>query len=103
VPLTISFARTPEQRAIMEFVFTQSTFERPFVMAPEVPAERVEAVRSAFATMIRDQAFLAEAEKMHLEVVDPMTGTELQATIARLMATPADIVEKTRSAIVPKR
>ena len=103
VPLTIDFARTPEARAVLDFVFTQSTFGRPFVMAPETPPERVAAIRDAFSKMVADPAFLADAEHMKLEIVEPMDGARLAATVARLMATPADIVERTQRAIVPKR
>ncbi len=101
--LTLEFATTPESRAILEFVFSQSTFGRPFVMAPETPPERVAAMRKAFAAMVADPDFLAEANKLKLEIVDPMGGADLAATVARLMATPAEIVEKTKVAIVPKR
>ena len=103
VPLSISFAKTPEAHQIMEFVFTQSNFGRPFVMAPEVPAERVEAVRRAFTTVLQDADLLAEAKTMNLEIDQPMTGADLQTIVARLLATPPDIVEKTKQAVILKR
>ncbi len=102
VPLTPSFAKTPEAKQIFDFVFTQSTFGRPFVMAPEVPAERVKAIQAAFATMVKDADFLAEAAKMKMEITDPMNGDELAKTVARLMTTPADVVARVKAAIVPK-
>jgi len=103
VPLSISFAKTLEVRQIMEFVFTQSNFGRPFVMAPEVPAERVEAVRRAFTAALQDPDLLADAKTMNLEVDAPMTGADLQTTVARLLATPPDIVAKTKQAVILKR
>jgi tripartite-type tricarboxylate transporter receptor subunit TctC len=102
-PLTISFAKTPEARAVMQFVYTQPTFGRPFVMAPEVPADRVEAVRRAFVQALRDPEFLAEAKQRKLDIEDPMNGANLQATVERLMATPRDIVEKTKEATLLRR
>ena len=98
-PLTMTFARTEEQRRIMELIYAQPTFGRPYVMAPDVPAERVEALRKAFSTVMADQDLLAEAKRMNLDVVDPMSGVELQALVTRLLATPDDIVEKTKAAI----
>jgi tripartite-type tricarboxylate transporter receptor subunit TctC len=97
-PLTISFAKTEEARQVMQFVYTQPTFGRPFVMAPEVPADRIEAVRHAFAQALQDPGFLAEAQKLKLDIEDPMTGAQLEDVVRRLMATPADIVEKTKEA-----
>jgi tripartite-type tricarboxylate transporter receptor subunit TctC len=98
-PLTMSFAKTEEQRRIMELVYAQPTFGRPYVLAPEVPAERVEALRRAFATVMADPDLLAEAKRINLDVVDPMSGAELQALVTRLLATPDDIVDKTKAAI----
>ncbi len=103
VPLTVDFATAPDARAIMQFVFAQSTFGRPFVMAPETPLARVEAMRAAFAAMVADPVFLADAASMKLDIVEPMNGATLASTVARLMATPADIVDKTKAAIIPKR
>ncbi len=102
VPLTADFAKTPEAKQIIDFVFSQSTFGRPFVMAPEVPADRVAVIRKAFTDMLKDHDFLADAEKMKMEITDPMSGEELAKTVARLLATPADLVTKVKQAIVIK-
>jgi tripartite-type tricarboxylate transporter receptor subunit TctC len=95
----MTFAKTDEQRRIMELVYAQPTFGRPYVVAPEVPTERVEALRKAFASVMADNDLLAEAKRMNLDVVDPMAGADLQALVTRLLATPDAIVEKTKAAI----
>ena len=102
VPLTPDFAKTPEAKQIIDFVFSQSTFGRPFVMAPEVPADRVAAIQKAFTDMLKDREFLADAEKMKMEITDPMSGEDLAKTVARLLATPPDLVAKVKQAIVMK-
>ena len=63
VPLVMDFARTPEERAILELYFSHSTFGRPYVMAPEVPADRLAALRTAFMATMKDPAFVAEAQQ----------------------------------------
>ena len=102
-PLTTSFAKTAEIRQIMEFVFTQSDFERPFAMSPGVPEDRVLAIRSAFMSAMQDPELLAEAKSMKLEVDEPMNGTDLQETIRKLMATPRDIIAKAQQAATLRR
>jgi ABC-type phosphate/phosphonate transport system substrate-binding protein len=102
-PLTISFAKSEEARQVMQFVYTQPTFGRPFVMAPEVPPERVEAVRNAFTKALQDPDLLAEASKLKLDIEDPMDGADLQATVERLMTTTPEIVEKTKQATLLQR
>lgn len=66
---------------------------RPFFFAPEVPKDRVAAVRSSFAKMVVDPEFVAEAEKQKRDI-DYVSGDELQQIMADLSKTPADMLGK---------
>lgn len=102
VPLAISYAKTSEQRQIMSLFYTQTTFGRPFVMAPEVPAARVAAMRAAFKAALSDPETIAEAKKENLDLF-PMWGDDLQKTVAELYSTPPDIVAKAKKAVADSR
>jgi tripartite-type tricarboxylate transporter receptor subunit TctC len=101
VPLTISFAKTDEQRQILELVYGQLVFGRPFILPPGVPAERVTALRRAFDATMRDPKLAAEAEKAQLDVI-AVTGEDVQALVTKLFATPPAIVESAKQALVYK-
>ena len=101
VPLTKDFAKTPEQRQILELVYTQTTFGRPYVVAPGVPPERVEALRKAFMETMNDPDLVAEAKRINVDI-GAISGEELQKLIAKVYATPSDIVEKAKAAMVFK-
>jgi len=101
VPLTISFAKTEEDRQVMEMIYSQNLFGRPYLVAPGVPADRVAALRKAFATMLRDNALLAEAEKSELDI-GPMDGEELQALVAKLYALPPKVIERAKQSLIYK-
>jgi tripartite-type tricarboxylate transporter receptor subunit TctC len=92
-PLIMDLARNAEDRAILELILGQTTFGRPYFMGPNVPADRVAAMRDAFMATMADQMFLEEARKQKLEI-DPISGTEMQAVIARVYQTPRDVVER---------
>jgi tripartite-type tricarboxylate transporter receptor subunit TctC len=98
VPLAVDFATSPENRKIMELVYSSETFGRPYMLAPGVPEDRVAALRKAFLDTMRDPELLAEATRIGL-AIDPISGEELQALAARMFATPAAFVEKTRQAM----
>ncbi len=66
---------------------------RPFFFAPEVPKERVAALREAFAKMVVDPEFVAEAEKQKRDI-DYVSGEELQNIMVDLGKTPADMLSK---------
>jgi tripartite-type tricarboxylate transporter receptor subunit TctC len=93
VPLAIEFAKTAEQRQILDFVLATQITARPFTAPPGIPAERKAILRAAFDETMTDPAFLAGAEKLQLEV-DPVRGAEVDAVVASLYATPKDVVAK---------
>lgn len=93
VALISDLARTNEERSILELILGQTTFGRPYFLAPNVPAERVVALRAAFMATMSDESFLADAKKQKLEI-DPISGDEMQEGIARIYKSPRDLVEK---------
>ncbi len=101
VPLAINFAKTSEQKQILEIVYAQGLFTRPYFVAPDVPQDRVEALRKAFAQVLADPDLLAEADKQKL-MISTMSGPDLAAMIAKIYAAPTDVVEKVRKAILPQ-
>jgi hypothetical protein len=101
VPRAIDFARTPEDRQVMELIYSQQTFGRPFVMAPGVPAARVAVLRKALSETLQDKDVLAEAAKMRLDI-NPVSGEELQALVVKLYATPPHIITRATEALVYK-
>lgn len=101
VPLAASLAKTDEDRMVLELIFSQGLFGRPFVLPPGVPAERVAALRKGFTDALRDKSLLAEAEKMKLDL-DPTSGEEMQALAAKLYATPPRVIERAKLAVAAR-
>ena len=100
-PRTIDFAKSDEDRQIIELVYSQGVFGRPYILPPGVPADRVAVLRKAFLDTLRDPDLLAEGQKAGLDL-DPISGEELQSIAARIYATPADVVERARQAVIYK-
>lgn len=98
VPLIMDFARTDRERQAMELILSAQLWGRPFVMPPEVPKDRVAAVRKAFIATTKDGEFLAEAKKMQMDL-EVVTGEEIDTLLKRVYATPPEIVEVVRQAI----
>lgn len=102
VPRAADLARTEEERKVIELVFSQGEFGRPYVMPPGVPADRVAALRKAFVATLNDRALQGEAGRMHLDI-EPMEGQGLQTLVSTLYATPPHLVARARAAIKPQR
>jgi tripartite-type tricarboxylate transporter receptor subunit TctC len=99
VPLAAQFAKTEEDRQVMELVESQGAFGRPYVLPPGVPAERVAALRQGFVDAMNDPALRAEAQAMQLDL-DYMPGDALQALVAKLYALPATVVARAKQALI---
>jgi hypothetical protein len=63
-----------------------------------VPAARVEALRRAFDATMKDPTYLAEADKLKVDV-EPLSGEQVAALIAQVSRTPADTVARVRAAL----
>ena len=67
---------------------------------PGIPADRAAALRKAFDETMTDPDFVAEADKMKVEI-SPMNGQEVNAMLTELYATPKAAVEKAAKAMAP--
>jgi tripartite-type tricarboxylate transporter receptor subunit TctC len=101
VPRTVDFAKTDEDRQVMELVYSQAVFGRPYVLPAGVPADRVAALRKAFMAAFADPALLAEAAKMKLDI-GPLSGEEVQTMVGQLFAMPKRVVERAKQSLVYK-
>jgi hypothetical protein len=97
VPLVSDFAKTDEQRAILKLFFARNVMGRPYVAPPNVPADRLAALRQAFMDTMHDKDFLAEAAKTDLEI-NPVSGEEVEKLVKEVYATPAGIIAKAKAA-----
>jgi tripartite-type tricarboxylate transporter receptor subunit TctC len=101
VPLILDQAKTQEQKQALDLALARLEFGRPFFMPPNVPAERVNAIRRAFDAVMKDKEFLEEADKLKIEI-DPLGGAQVAALIEQIYKTPAATVERVRDAMAPK-
>ena len=97
VPLVIDLAKTDEQRQILKLIFARQVMGRPYLAPPDMPADRVAALRKAFMDTMTDKDFLADADKAQLEI-NPVSGDEVEKLVKEVYATPADIIAKAKAA-----
>ena len=95
-PLVTELAQNEQQLQAMKLMFARSAYGRPFLLPPDVPADRVAALRQAFDETMKDPEFLVECKKLQLEVT-PMSGIEMQKLVAELADTSREIVTRVRT------
>jgi tripartite-type tricarboxylate transporter receptor subunit TctC len=83
VPLLIELTKTEEQRQAVMLLSSAAEFGRAVFAAPEVPADRLAALRRAFDAAVKDPELLAEAKKRDMPI-EPQTGEALQKVAAQV-------------------
>jgi tripartite-type tricarboxylate transporter receptor subunit TctC len=100
VPAIWKFIKDDAARKVHEMVVSQQAFTRPYFIATGTPAELVSTLRTAFDATMRDPQFLADSEKMRIDI-SPLPGATVQELIQKLYATPKDVAERAKAAIRP--
>ena len=93
-------AKSEESRQLMRLVNAGQRINKPFAVAPEVPPDRVEALRSALARAFADPLLLAKAETAKL-VVAPLSAGRVTDYIQGLLRTPQPLRDRLRSIVEP--
>src|ERR1700736_1116614 len=93
VPLVMDFAKTDEQQQMFKLIFARQVMGRPYLAPPDVPNDRAEALRKAFMDTMKDNEFLADAEKSQLEI-NPVDGAEVEKLVKELYQTPKPLADK---------
>jgi len=98
VPSVFDYAKTDEQRAVLELYFDQLVLGRPLAGPPNIPTDRLAALRQAFAATMKDKDFLAEANKVGLDI-SPASATQVEGLLHHFASFPPAVFAKARQAI----
>jgi tripartite-type tricarboxylate transporter receptor subunit TctC len=74
----------------------------PFAAPPGTPADRAKALQSAFMDMCRDPDFVAEAEKIGIDM-SPLDGAGILKMLATTAATPKDVIARYTAIVAEKK
>jgi tripartite-type tricarboxylate transporter receptor subunit TctC len=96
VPLIFDSITNDSDRSAAELLLSPLVGGRPFLVPPNVPPERLAALRTAFAATLRDPDFLAQAAKRSLEI-NYVSGEELSALVAKAAQSKPETIEQVRA------
>jgi tripartite-type tricarboxylate transporter receptor subunit TctC len=88
-----SLVTSEQHRQIVDLVSLPTVLGYAHWVAPEVPKDRVAALRAAYDATIKDPAFQAEAARLGM-MLRPASGAEVEALVQRVAATPRPIIEE---------
>ena len=91
VPTGRELTKDPQALRLLDFAESPFFMALPLVAPPGLPADRALALQTGFMAMTKDPAFVAEAQKMSLDLT-PIDGLAVLKVIAQMAATPPDVI-----------
>jgi tripartite-type tricarboxylate transporter receptor subunit TctC len=94
-PSVMEFVKDESTRRQLELLMTTQNMDRPMMLPPGVPAQRVKALRVALDATLADPAFLSEVEKRSLHI-DPVNGEDMTNALVRAFSFPPEVIAAAR-------
>jgi hypothetical protein len=94
VPLLIDLARTDKDKQVVTVISLPTAVGYAHFLAPGVPAERLAALRKAYAATMADADFLAAGKKRNM-VIRPQSGAQIEALVKKAATTPKPVLAET--------
>ena len=102
VPLAMDLAKTEEARLLLSAaVIDSNAMVRNYILPPGTPKYHVQTLRQAFMNTMKDSEFLADANRAKL-VIDPMSGEEVERTVARFFKLDSKIVARLKDVLLTR-
>ncbi len=98
VPLLNELVSNDADRQLMTFVSAETAISRALVTTPDVPPDRVRALRRAFDEAMKDPELLADAEKAKMDI-QPMNGEDAQVIADSIANTPKSVIDHAREVL----
>lgn len=92
-PLLFELAQNDDDEQLLRLLSAPTAMGRPIMTTPNVPVERVQALRDAFDQMIADPAFVQAAEAEGLSII-PISGADLQTISDEILYTPEEVAQR---------
>ncbi len=87
VPTLYELVDNPDDKQMLRFFFLKFEMHRPIYAPPNIPKDRLAALRTAFDRTMKDPDFLAIADKMGL-MIRPLDGDGVAKLVDEIMTTP---------------
>jgi tripartite-type tricarboxylate transporter receptor subunit TctC len=97
-PYVNDLARNDDDRALLNILNAPGELGRPFIVAREVPRERVQMLTDALARTLKDATLLAEAGKQSLPI-ELFSAEESETIIRNIYAASPDLIRRVKDVV----
>jgi tripartite-type tricarboxylate transporter receptor subunit TctC len=98
VPSVFDYAKSDEDRQILEIHFGQLKLARPVMAPPGVPADRMAALSKGLQDSLKDDGLLADAKKAQIDI-EYVSGEDARKLLAAFADYPKAALDKAQKAM----
>ncbi|MCC6888319.1 MAG: hypothetical protein IT536_07290 [Hyphomicrobiales bacterium] len=98
IPNAYELVSGEADRQLFRLIFGPWSYGRPLFAPPGTAPERVSTLRAAFAAVVKDPAYLADARKINMEI-QPSGPDTIARLVNEILQTPAAVVERARQVL----
>ena len=98
IPTALEIVTNDDAKRIFEIAFVEQVMGRPFMLPPDVPRDRSDALRKAFDMALKDKDLIEEADKRGVEL-DPVSGARIAELLDTVYSTPPALAERIRQIV----
>jgi tripartite-type tricarboxylate transporter receptor subunit TctC len=102
VPAALDLVNDAEKKQVLTLILMRQEPGRPVAAPPGIPANRLAALRGAFEATMKDAEFVAEAEKLQMEI-EPLSAAQIDKLLAAAYATAKPIVQQAGELLEPAK
>ncbi len=102
LPRLTEVVKGKENRAILNAWLQQFNFQRPFMLPPGTPKERLSILRNAFKATLKDPEFLAQAKKSKL-IINYVSGEDSERFIDQMLSISPSAKESLQFLVIKKK
>jgi tripartite-type tricarboxylate transporter receptor subunit TctC len=100
VPAVVEFGTTQDDKDLLSFYANSGAVGRAVIAPPDMAADRVALLRTAFDATMKDAEFLADIANTKLEF-EPMPGADLQSLVMAATKVSPAVLARARAARAP--
>jgi tripartite-type tricarboxylate transporter receptor subunit TctC len=93
--MLVQLARNEDERKLLNFYSSYTTVGRSIITPPNVPTDRVKALRAAFDGAMKDPELVADAEKAKMGLKE-LSGEQLTALINDVTSLEGALLERAK-------
>src|SRR5215510_1240262 len=97
-PALVEFAKDERTKQILQLVLSPMDMDRPLLLPPGTPPDRVAVLRKAFSAAMKDPALIADAARANIDL-EEISGEKIQMILERAYTMPPEVIKEAKDAM----